>query len=264
MSTYVSVEISPDTTIRPVLTSVSHATRPYGSSASTASSTPSEIWSAILSGCPSVTDSDVNRNSLSESSLIAQKSLQGSCVVVPDREGGDSLWQRRALPGQRRAAAAGAALAALDEVDDQRDPLQPVARAQPVLDEVGVVARHTGAGVDLDRKAGRTLRGLGHVDQLQPVPGRAAPRAHRRLPRLHGLCEEAVELRRGYAPCHAITQRDRLAEQARDVPAALRTRREHPRAQAQPFGHAFTRAPQLLLAVDQQVPLVEHDQRRAS
>jgi hypothetical protein len=30
-----------------------------------ASSTPSEIWSAILSGWPSVTDSDVNRYSLS-------------------------------------------------------------------------------------------------------------------------------------------------------------------------------------------------------
>jgi hypothetical protein len=32
----------------------------------TASRTPSEIWSATLSGCPSVTDSDVNRNSFSE------------------------------------------------------------------------------------------------------------------------------------------------------------------------------------------------------
>ena len=66
MSTYVSVVISPDTTTRPVLTSVSQATRPSGSSRITASSTPSEIWSAILSGCPSVTDSEVNRNSFSE------------------------------------------------------------------------------------------------------------------------------------------------------------------------------------------------------
>src|SRR5213082_1402272 len=62
MSTYVSVVISPETTTSPVLTSVSHATRPFGSSRITASSTPSEIWSAILSGWPSVTDSDVNRN----------------------------------------------------------------------------------------------------------------------------------------------------------------------------------------------------------
>src|SRR5580704_1440600 len=43
----------------PVVTSTSQATLPVGSSASTASRTASEIWSAILSGCPSVTDSDV-------------------------------------------------------------------------------------------------------------------------------------------------------------------------------------------------------------
>src|SRR5262245_9940793 len=60
-STYVSVEISPATTTRPVVMSVSQATRPIGSSARTASRTESEIWSAILSGWPSVTDSEVNR-----------------------------------------------------------------------------------------------------------------------------------------------------------------------------------------------------------
>ena len=62
MSTHVSVVISPATTTRPVVISVSHATRPFGSSLSTASRTESEIWSAILSGCPSVTDSEVNWN----------------------------------------------------------------------------------------------------------------------------------------------------------------------------------------------------------
>jgi hypothetical protein len=40
--------------------SVSQATRPAGSPVRTASRTASETWSAILSGCPSVTDSDVN------------------------------------------------------------------------------------------------------------------------------------------------------------------------------------------------------------
>jgi hypothetical protein len=59
MSTYVAVEISPATTTRPVVTSVSHATRPSRSSVRTASRTESEIWSATLSGWPSVTDSDV-------------------------------------------------------------------------------------------------------------------------------------------------------------------------------------------------------------
>src|SRR6266480_1572060 len=58
--TYVEVVISPATTAIPVVTSVSHATRAAGSLAMIASSTASEIWSAILSGCPSVTDSDVN------------------------------------------------------------------------------------------------------------------------------------------------------------------------------------------------------------
>src|SRR5918999_219097 len=45
----------------PVVTSVSHATRPIGSSARMASRTASEIWSASLSGWPSVTDSEVKR-----------------------------------------------------------------------------------------------------------------------------------------------------------------------------------------------------------
>src|SRR5918992_2326527 len=61
-STYVSVVISPATTTSPVVISVSQATRLRASSASHASRTASEIWSAILSGWPSVTDSEVKRN----------------------------------------------------------------------------------------------------------------------------------------------------------------------------------------------------------
>src|ERR1700733_12376100 len=53
------VVISPATTQSPVVINTSQATRPVGSSFKTASRTESEIWSAILSGCPSVTDSDV-------------------------------------------------------------------------------------------------------------------------------------------------------------------------------------------------------------
>ncbi|OGU03888.1 MAG: hypothetical protein A2085_07000 [Gemmatimonadetes bacterium GWC2_71_10] len=59
-STYVSVVISPPTMAMPVVTNVSHATRALGSTATISSSTASLIWSAILSGCPSVTDSEVN------------------------------------------------------------------------------------------------------------------------------------------------------------------------------------------------------------
>ncbi len=53
----------------PVLTRVSQATRPSGSSAMIASRTPSEIWSLTLSGWPSVTDSEVKRCSFSASGL---------------------------------------------------------------------------------------------------------------------------------------------------------------------------------------------------
>src|SRR6476469_9818134 len=94
MSTKVSVVISPETTTRPVLTSVSHATREPGSSRRHASSTPSEIWSATLSGWPSVTDSDVNRYSFSAKLVM----------------GG-------------RLSGVGAARLAFVEVDDQRDAI---------------------------------------------------------------------------------------------------------------------------------------------
>src|SRR5436853_4227456 len=67
------VLISPATTTRPVVTIVSHATRPVGSSARTASSTLSLIWSDILSGCPSVTDSDVKVCLLTTSTLGDQQ-----------------------------------------------------------------------------------------------------------------------------------------------------------------------------------------------
>src|ERR1700688_3929220 len=60
-STYALVVISPAMTTRPVAVRVSQATRLEGSSARQASRMASEIWSAILSGWPSVTDSEVNR-----------------------------------------------------------------------------------------------------------------------------------------------------------------------------------------------------------
>jgi len=52
---------TPATMAAPVFTSVSQATRACLSWARIASSTASEIWSAILSGWPSETDSEVNR-----------------------------------------------------------------------------------------------------------------------------------------------------------------------------------------------------------
>ena len=60
-STHAEVVTSPATITTPVLTRVSQATRPRASAARIASRTTSEIWSAILSGWPSETDSEVNR-----------------------------------------------------------------------------------------------------------------------------------------------------------------------------------------------------------
>src|SRR3954452_14869786 len=63
-STYPVVVTSPATTTRPVVSSVSTATRLWASCRIISSRTESLIWSAILSGCPSVTDSEVKRRPL--------------------------------------------------------------------------------------------------------------------------------------------------------------------------------------------------------
>src|SRR5712692_1296155 len=77
-STCALVVISPATTATPVVTSVSQATRPLGSCLMTSSRTASEIWSAILSGWPSVTDSDVNKKLRKASlKLILLRDLSG-------------------------------------------------------------------------------------------------------------------------------------------------------------------------------------------
>lgn len=63
ISTYDFVVTSPATCTSPVVTIVSTATRDVGSCSSNASRIASLIWSQILSGCPSVTDSEVNKRS---------------------------------------------------------------------------------------------------------------------------------------------------------------------------------------------------------
>src|SRR5210317_1857919 len=79
-STQADVVTSPAMIAIPVLTSVSQATRAFGSSARIASRTASEIWSAILSGCPSDTDSEVN----------TKESLMGLVFA--------EYWQPRIVP----------------------------------------------------------------------------------------------------------------------------------------------------------------------
>src|SRR5262249_41760460 len=137
------------------------ATRPVGSSRSTASRTPSEIWSAILSKWPSMTDSEVKRYSLS---FIETEKTSGFQAFGP-------------RPSAGRSATFRTAAATLGEVDDHRHALQPVALAQTVLDVVSVVASQALAGVDLDREPRRPDADLRHVEHLQPVAllGRRLP-----------------------------------------------------------------------------------------
>src|SRR4051812_42084465 len=190
MSTYVDVEISPETTTSPVFTRVSHATRPVGSSRRTASRTPSEIWSATLSGWPSVTDSEVKRCSLSAYWLMR-------------------TTERSDLTGFRGfpLAALAAPLAPLVEVDDERDAVEGEPGAQAVLDEVRVVARHAGAAVDRDREARRADADLRDVEQPEAVA-----LLRRRLARLHRLGQEAVELGCRDARADLVPERQRLGQ----------------------------------------------------
>src|SRR5438270_11291559 len=66
---------------RPVVVRVSQATRLYGSFSRQASRMASEIWSAILSGWPSVTDSEVNKK-FRKASL---KTISPSCFSKDPR-----------------------------------------------------------------------------------------------------------------------------------------------------------------------------------
>src|SRR4051794_1887641 len=90
MSTYELVDISPPTITKPVVMNVSQATRACGSFASTASRTESETWSAILSGWPSVTDSDVKENERADmrprlAAGVAES--DGECRILAIRRG---------------------------------------------------------------------------------------------------------------------------------------------------------------------------------
>src|SRR5947209_5797943 len=152
----------------PVVTSVSQATRPVGSARSTSSRTASEIWSATLSGWPSVTDSDVNRW-MSRSLIVrtsGMKSTDGTAfqdAVEECRQGvkggqGDGLAPRLEAAGQRAGDAAAAPGAGdgegdLGAVEPRHQPLrelhgaarppglaQGAAQDRPVADEVPLPA----------------------------------------------------------------------------------------------------------------------------
>src|SRR5712692_1507441 len=149
-STYVSVVISPATTTRPVVISVSQAQRPPRSSRRTASRTASETWSAILSGCPSVTDSDVKRNSRDVTGRRLSKALD-----LPD------VKQHRELRYATRARRIG------EEALERREILREVRRNRRVagLGEA-LDQRDRGLDVDID-KARRLIGEAGGVLRLR-------------------------------------------------------------------------------------------------
>src|SRR4051794_10152388 len=146
----------------------------------TASRTPSEIWSATLSGWPSVTDSEVNRYSFSERFVLI------GWAATP-------RFGKRGEFGSGNLSASffAVTLLAAVVVDDQRDALEPVPLPEPILDEEAVVAREPGAVVHLDREAWRADVVLGHVDQLQALAAHV-----RRLAGGLDVGDEAVELGR--------------------------------------------------------------------
>src|SRR6187402_108136 len=199
MLRWTSVEISPETTAMPVLTRVSQATRPPGSPLMIASRTPSEIWSATLSGCPSVTDSDVKRYSPSANGL----------EVMAEKTRGNLCSAGRSVPAPPVAGSG-------DEVDHQRDPLQLVGLPHPVLQVVGPFAADQLAVVDLDRDPRRPLPHLRRVEEAQAF---AAFGRRRRL--CDDVVDEAVQLRGRDPLRRLVSQLQRPRQQGSDVAAAL-------------------------------------------
>src|SRR6476659_5731835 len=118
-SAYAEVVTSPATCTWPVVIRVSTATRLLGSSARRASRIESLIWSAILSGWPSVTDSEVNRRrdtgllagcgSVGRESLTVFEIGPARPDQVPDRVG-QGFLRSQGYVGARAVGALGGQL----------------------------------------------------------------------------------------------------------------------------------------------------------
>src|SRR5436190_1467193 len=162
--------------------SVSQATRPSGSSARTASRTVSEIWSAILSGCPSVTDSDVK-----EKERIG---MAAGYLADPEEERVARLGARLRAVGDQRAEGAHVAKAGVRREEGQ----ERQRRLQVRVDEAGRPLGQSGrlrgrleGRVAAELRAGRTERGdalLGRRDHELSADHRVADRD---LPQLRKL-----------------------------------------------------------------------------
>src|SRR5262245_54864888 len=145
------VVISPATTTMPVFASDSQATRLSGSFSSSASRIASEIWSHILSGCPSDTDSEVKRKSLS-----GLGSLLGLDAAEPDERFPSAASRLKSLngagpekqaepPGGRPSSRAGATVAALfvlveTALDQLAEGVEHLFRLRPLRADLDLLA----------------------------------------------------------------------------------------------------------------------------
>ena len=201
--------------------SVSQATRLSGSFASAASRTESEIWSAILSGWPSVTDSDVNRNVrcdiATQGSANARRrpALRPRPVLDPVGAGrceaarscGEIRCERRAGQPASCSSPGRPALTSRYAQAEVRGG-SPSARAPslPHATSVGVVGDH-------ERAVGAAVVEVesAEVDDLQRYAVE-----HRRLGRRRGRVEVAHELPGGSRAC----RRARAASPSAPAPRA--------------------------------------------
>src|SRR3954470_9468275 len=104
MSAYPSVLTSPATCTRPVVTSVSTATRLPGSCSRSASRIESEIWSQILSWCPSVTDSEVHRRRAAKIAPVVLRRARSPARQCLRRGRYPGEGSAPARPGPRRGS----------------------------------------------------------------------------------------------------------------------------------------------------------------
>src|SRR6478735_3866213 len=208
------VEISPETTTRPVLTSVSHATRPPGSTRRTASRTPSEIWSATLSGCPSVTDSEVNRYSLSGSRVMPERLRFSSGACRADLE---EVRDHHVLVAELQVIRVREVFDALDLTLALLEELVEVEEGE--VDDAGGVAR---AGEQLGRARLAEDRELHHV-------GRAGRGQEPRQERDEVVEEVAAPEVEGAVGVRLVVGVDRHLVEARDHEVVAVPR--HPRVE---------------------------------
>ena len=142
------------------------------------------------------------------------------------------------------------------EVDHERHALEPVALAQPVLEEVRVVARHEAAVVHLDREARRLRLELGSCSRCAAAC-RARPAAARiacRSPTKRFSSGVGIH-------CAERSASESASATSRFMPAARRGRhRHHLRALAQLARDARLRVLEVRL---RDVPLVQRDHRGA-